>query len=91
MKSIASTTLCRMRAEEFIQMLDEEIYQVTLDKRIIGTATKEKPENMSKVMTFSCFKRSDKKELSRALKRGSIEVVAGFGKNKEKSFFFVKK
>ena len=94
MKRIAATTLCSMTVQEIFVELDSGDFLVTLDQREIGVATKNQPEKkVKKVMTFSSFKRDEKKALSRFLKLGSVEVIAtsrGSGQNLPESFFFRK-
>lgn len=58
----------------------------------IGSATKTIDDSMkvSKVITYSAFSRGDKKEFLRALKRGAVKIICGYGRGNEKSIYFVK-
>ena len=93
MRTVSATTLCQMTAEEIKSELKLGDFLVTVDRAEIGVATIKNPGKIGRVMPFSSFKRDNKKEFARFLKRGSnIEIVTIIrdGHDQKNSFFFKK-
>lgn len=87
MNTITATNLSKMNADEIFKMIDGADFLITLDRNPIGIISEVKPKGNVQVMTFSEFKRNDKKDLRLKLKRRPVKIVSGFGDEKEREFY----
>jgi len=91
MQQINSKELCTMIGNDFFDKLDAGTFEITRFNKAFAVVANERPDKVIKVMSFSEFKRANKNDIARTLKRGSIEVIKGYGEENTETCFISRK
>lgn len=92
-KILNASKISTIKSYDFMDMVKERPLAIVHHGQVLGMATIDCPtgKKVGKVMIYSDFSRNSKKDVARFIKSTTaIEIVCGYGHDREESFFLSK-